>query len=223
MTSRKSYDAQGIQITYDVDRCLHAAECVRGLPAVFDPRRRPWIRPAAGSPDAVARVVRRCPTGALTFTRRDGGDQEAPPEDNVLTVEAGGPIFGSGDLTLLDAERRAFASETRVALCRCGGSRNKPYCDGTHASIGFDDAASPVTVGVRPPTDDTSPGLAIRLRAHGPLVLEGRYRLRLPDGREVEAASGALCRCGASSNKPFCDGTHRDIDFRPQDPEARAD
>ena len=130
-----TYEADNIVVEYDAARCIHVGECVRGLPAVFDPKRRPWIDPSAASPDAVAEVVRRCPTGALRY-RRETGEAEAPaPTCRVQTVPDG-PLYANGSLkiTLADGQTR---HEMRVALCRCGASDNKPYCDGAHARHGF--------------------------------------------------------------------------------------
>ena len=72
------YEGKDIVLTYDARRCIHAGECVRGLPAVFDPARRPWVVPDEADPAEVADVVRRCPTGALHFERAGGqADRDA--------------------------------------------------------------------------------------------------------------------------------------------------
>ena len=72
----KTYWSDDIVVAYDAGRCIHAAECVRGLPGVFDTGKQPWIQPANAAADAVAEVVMRCPTGALHFERKDGGAAE---------------------------------------------------------------------------------------------------------------------------------------------------
>jgi uncharacterized Fe-S cluster protein YjdI len=118
----KRYEGRDIDVTYDVARCLHAAECVRGLPGVFDTARKPWIDPDAGDADAVADVIRRCPTGALHYTLRDG-EPERPAVPTRVRVPEGGPLLVEGDLELNGAP------ETRAAICRCGESANQPYCD----------------------------------------------------------------------------------------------
>lgn len=74
----KHYEGEQIEVTYDTARCLHAAECVRGLPAVFDTTKRPWVNPDAVDGDQLAAVIRRCPTGALHYTLRSG-EPERPP------------------------------------------------------------------------------------------------------------------------------------------------
>jgi uncharacterized Fe-S cluster protein YjdI len=118
----KRYTGEQIEVSYDPGRCLHAAECVRGLPAVFDTSKRPWVSPDAADAEAVARVVRRCPTGALHYELRDGEPERPPVPTRIRAIE-GGPLLIAGDLEL---DGRA---ETRAALCRCEQSRNPPYCD----------------------------------------------------------------------------------------------
>ncbi|MEV1155088.1 (4Fe-4S)-binding protein [Micromonospora chokoriensis] len=72
-TEKKTYEGQKITVTFEARRCLHAAECVRGLPEVFDPGQRPWIRPDGAEAERLAEVVRRCPSGALQYELVDGG------------------------------------------------------------------------------------------------------------------------------------------------------
>jgi len=126
----KTYVAADIEVTYDRDRCLHAAECVRGLPAVFDTTRRPWIDPQAASAAAIAETVRRCPTGALHYELRDG-EAEQPVHPTRVTTSADGPILVAGEL------RIDGRGETRAALCRCGSTANGPYCDGSGPCAGW--------------------------------------------------------------------------------------
>jgi uncharacterized Fe-S cluster protein YjdI len=118
----KRYEGEQIEVTYDTARCLHAAECVRGLPAVFDTTKRPWIAPNAGDAEELAGVIRRCPTGALHYTLREGA-AEAPSVPTRVRRPEGGPLLLEGDLDLDGAK------ETRAAICRCGQSSNQPYCD----------------------------------------------------------------------------------------------
>ena len=220
MARIKHYESDGIRVSYDSQRCIHAAECVHGLPGVFDPKRRPWVDPSAAAADEVADVVGRCPTGALQFERLDGGGDEVPPEANRLFVSPDGPVYATGDLMLLDSERRPLRHEFRAALCRCGASQNKPFCDGRHADAEFQNAGELGTSRMREIAEDSDSCLSIRLRENGPLVLEGRFTIAGADGSRAEGAAAALCRCGASHNKPFCDGTHRDVDFQADDPNA---
>jgi len=122
--SLKRYDGKEIEVTYDTPRCLHAAECVRGMPAVFDTAKRPWVAPESGEPEALAAVIRRCPTGALHYRLREG-EPERPRVPTRVRLPDDGPLLIDGDIEL-DGKR-----ETRAALCRCWASGNQPYCDRT--------------------------------------------------------------------------------------------
>ena len=211
------YEGDRITVRYDVQRCIHAEECVHGLAQVFDPEKRPWIQPDQASADEVAEVILRCPTGALTFERLDGGVAEAVPDRNQIRVAADGPLYVQGDVEIAAAEGSGLTRETRVALCRCGGSANKPFCDNRHREIGFRDRGQVEAgrMGDRP-EPEASGRLHITVAANGPLLLKGPVELRSADGAATARGSkGALCRCGASADQPFCDGSHQGTDFAP--------
>ena len=135
----RHYADDAIDISYDVRRCIHAAECIRGLPAVFDSSRRPWIVPSAASADAIADVIARCPSGALHFTRRDGGPSETPQKPTTIEPTPGGPYYVRGLVELRSSDGTSVVEDVRMALCRCGQSHNKPFCDNSHVAAGFDD------------------------------------------------------------------------------------
>lgn len=159
-TKRYTYESDEIVVTWDKERCTHAAECVRGLPAVFQRDRRPWIDPTLGTADDIARVIHRCPTGALTYERLDGGAIEE--QQNEVRALPNGPYVVRGDIVVVDQEGEVLLEATRVALCRCGGSSNKPFCDGTHKKNGF---TAPAEAGL---VDEPEPGEPAdgRLRVH---------------------------------------------------------
>lgn len=213
-TSRKlrRYDAEDITISYDSKRCIHAEECVRGLPRVFDPGRRVWVDATQASAGEIANIVLRCPSGALHFRRSHGAGEEPPPDRNEVRITPNGPLYFRGDLEIHTAT--AVLKETRAALCRCGASRNKPFCDNSHAEIGF--RASDQS-GITTTDGETEGGLVRVMPAtNGPCIVEGSVTLVGNDGL-ARAAYGprvVLCRCGHSSNKPFCDGSHVGADFR---------
>lgn len=131
----KAYTEGEITVAYDAPRCTHVANCVRGLPAVFRPRERPWIQ-LWNEADAarVAEVVRTCPTGALHYALH-GAPPEAPAVPTTVMPVTDGPLVLRGDLVLQTPAGEV--REVRAALCRCGASGNKPFCDGTHAKIGW--------------------------------------------------------------------------------------
>jgi uncharacterized Fe-S cluster protein YjdI/CDGSH-type Zn-finger protein len=135
---RRVYANDAIEVHWEPKLCIHTRNCVRELGEVFDPSKRPWIDPDAADPDAIAATVVTCPTGALHFRRLDGGaqEEEQQPEPTV-EPRPNGPLFVRGRVRIVDADGRLIREDTRVALCRCGGSENKPFCDGTHNRIGF--------------------------------------------------------------------------------------
>jgi hypothetical protein len=111
--------------------------CVRALPQVFDPEARPWVVVDAADADAVAATIETCPTGALRYRRLDGGPQEQPQEEATVEPRPNGPLFVRGLVRIVDEDGRLIREDTRLALCRCGASENKPFCDGSHRRIGF--------------------------------------------------------------------------------------
>jgi uncharacterized Fe-S cluster protein YjdI/CDGSH-type Zn-finger protein len=124
----KEYYGDAITVRFDLDRCIHAAVCVRTIPEVFDTKRRPWVLPDAGDADQIAQTVRRCPSGALHY---EFTDPSAPPERGHAPVTVrtadGEPLWVEGDVVI--AHDGNEVPETRATLCRCGSSANQPFCD----------------------------------------------------------------------------------------------
>ena len=131
------YSGEKAAVSYDVRRCIHAAACVHGLPDVFDPSRKPWIDPDRAEAEQLLQVIMRCPTGALHLERSDGEHAEPTPERNTAIVERNGPVYLRGDLEIVTGQGEVLLKDTRIALCRCGASENKPFCDGSHVRVGF--------------------------------------------------------------------------------------
>jgi uncharacterized Fe-S cluster protein YjdI len=128
-STRKRYAGTAVDVSYDPIRCRHAAECVRGLPAVFDTNRRPWILPDGADAESVVRVVERCPTGALRTHPSTPAAGEQPVTPTEVSVLPGGPVLLRGDLHVT-GPGGSKERETRAALCSCGGTDHAPYCDG---------------------------------------------------------------------------------------------
>jgi uncharacterized Fe-S cluster protein YjdI len=133
----RTYEGEAIEVHWEPRLCIHVRNCVRALPQVFKPDERPWITVDAAGADDVAATVAACPTGALHFRRLDGGPQEEPPEETTVDPRPNGPLFVRGRIRIVGDDGELIREDTRVALCRCGGSANKPFCDGTHRRIGF--------------------------------------------------------------------------------------
>ena len=209
----RTYESDAIAVEYDVKRCIHARECVTRLPSVFDPEQRPWVAPANATADAVAAAVIACPSGALQYRRKDGGSKERTPATNEVWIEPDGPLFLEGELEVHTPH--SVTEQTRVALCRCGASHNKPFCDNSHRDVKFKDAGE-FAVGEQAAADAPASGkLVVRPQPNGPLLLEGTFQLVSGDREQSVVRSGRTwcCRCGHSQNKPFCDSSHRKVGF----------
>lgn len=137
MADTRVYSTDAIEVHWDASRCIHSARCIAGAPRVFDPRRRPWIVLEGADADRVANVIAQCPSGALHFRRLDGGAQEEPQQPPFAVPMPNGPLYLRGEVRLETSDGRTIAEDTRMTLCRCGASANKPFCDNTHLRIGF--------------------------------------------------------------------------------------
>lgn len=133
----RSYQGDGIRVLWEPKLCIHIANCIRHSPGVFDPLARPWISATRATADHIAQAVESCPTGALRYERTDGGPQEAPTSPTAVQPRRNGPLFVRGELHVKDTQDNVTRTATRIALCRCGQSSNKPFCDATHRAIGF--------------------------------------------------------------------------------------
>jgi CDGSH-type Zn-finger protein len=156
--------------------------------------------------------VLRCPTGALTAEYADGSHIEVADPINTVNVAYNGPLFVRGDLSIADAPSNAPGLKYRAALCRCGKSANKPFCDNSHEKAGFQDYGA---VGEKGDAESAAGGmLEIRPVKDGPILLNGNVTILNGSGREAwRGNKTALCRCGESNNKPFCDGQHKKAGF----------
>ena len=210
MTTRKE-SVRGAKVTihFEAHKCIHSRHCVLDRPDVFVPNvAGEWIHPDNATPDEVAALAANCPSGAITYERHDGGPNEHPPLDNTLRVRENGPLAFHADL------RIGETTALRATLCRCGASAHKPYCDGSHGRIGFVASGEPTTVESAPLATRDGP-LEIAPQANGPLKVSGSLEIVSGTGRTIKRATEVyLCRCGASGNKPFCDGSHRKAGFR---------
>lgn len=135
---RENYVGAKITIHDNRGICAHAGRCTDGLPKVFRLNQEPWIEPNAESPEEIIAVIRKCPSGALSYSV-DGVEQRNREGEPKIFVSPNGPYVVSGGPDLLDTTRGEGASEEHFTLCRCGGSKNKPFCDGTHWHIQFKD------------------------------------------------------------------------------------
>lgn len=135
----RAYETARIRVLWDAARCIHAGNCLRALPGVFDVRARPWINVEAAAAEEVAAAVRTCPTGALRYQGLADLPDEVPDEPVTVEVRPNGPLYVRGRVKISRPGGDTIADEYRVALCRCGASQNKPFCDNSHRLIRLHD------------------------------------------------------------------------------------
>jgi CDGSH-type Zn-finger protein/uncharacterized Fe-S cluster protein YjdI len=204
-------EGKDLTLIYEGKKCIHSRFCVTLAPTVFLANvQGPWIHPDTLETEMLVEVAHDCVSGAIRYQRKDGKHDEQPPPVNLASVREGGPYAFRGEL-VLDGEPIAY----RATLCRCGASKNKPFCDGSHHEVGFSASGEPATV---TPTDMLAVRngpLHIDPQQDGPYQVRGNLEILSGTGRMVSRpVSARLCRCGASANKPFCDNSHQRIGFR---------
>lgn len=137
---RTEYAGEKITILDNRGVCSHDRSCVLGLPGVFKKNRRPWIDPDAADPEEIEATVNQCPSGALS-TFRDGRRMENPQRPPAIHLARNGPLEITGSITFKDDAGSRPESAEHYCLCRCGNSRNQPFCDGSHRTTRFRDDA----------------------------------------------------------------------------------
>lgn len=203
----KKYAGKEIDVEFSGARCIHAAECVHGLPEVFNPDAKPWIKPDGGNAGEIAKAIAHCPSGALRYKLKSGPEEKADAAPTGQ-VTVNGPVYLRGEMDL------GGTKEKRVALCRCGASHNKPYCDNSHEEIRFKEdganAAKPVQAAA-----PKAGALKLTPFPNGPVQVEGPLTLKNARGDVIyQGEKCFLCRCGASQGKPMCDGSHAKAGFK---------
>jgi CDGSH-type Zn-finger protein/uncharacterized Fe-S cluster protein YjdI len=203
-------EGKNLTLIYDAKKCIHARFCVTGAPQVFLANvKGPWIHPDAVPVEALVEIAHVCPSGAIRYQRKYRVPDEAPPPVNLLAVREAGPYAVRGDLRI-----DGVAGNYRATLCRCGASKNKPYCDGSHHEVAFSASGEPPT-GKADMLDVRDGPLMIEPQTDGPLLVRGNLEITSGTGRVVaRLVQARMCRCGASNNKPFCDGSHVRVGFK---------
>ncbi|MDB4972809.1 MAG: iron-binding protein [Myxococcaceae bacterium] len=206
-----------IELRFDGKLCIHSRYCVLQAPEVFKANTPgEWLFPDALDAPALAAVARNCPSGAITYRAREPTLNEASPAVNLLRLRENGPYALHAELRIAGQAESAL----RRTLCRCGASQNKPFCDGSHAAIGFEATGEPPTQPHRT-LPSRAGALEVTPLRDGPLELKGALELVSGTGRTIATALHCLlCRCGGSAAKPFCDGTHARNGFTDQTVQA---
>ncbi|MBC7905031.1 MAG: (4Fe-4S)-binding protein [Gemmatimonadaceae bacterium] len=152
------YSNDDITVIWQPAKCIHSKKCWQNLGLVFDPRRKPWVVMANADTDSIIRQVDQCPSQALSYeriktslapeqseaakeapapTETPGANTEKADVSNIIECVPNGPLLISGQVVIKKSDGSEVQQKGTIALCRCGASRNKPYCDGSHNAAGF--------------------------------------------------------------------------------------
>lgn len=132
-TISKEYSNGEITVVWKPNTCIHSEKCWRGLSSVFQPKSKPWINAEGATSDAITKQVDQCPSGALSWYRNEDGKPSQNEASGVkVEVTPNGPVLVHGTIDVKLSNGRIEHREKMTALCRCGHSANKPYCDGSH-------------------------------------------------------------------------------------------
>lgn len=142
-TKQKEYSNGEVTVIWKPEICIHSENCFRGLPEVFDPKARPWIDAEGASTKAIVEQIKKCPSGALSYRMDDdhkdpSAESSSVESETIVEVIENGPLMVYGKLKVTNKDGSEEIKHKTTAFCRCGGSHNKPYCDGTHTKIGFE-------------------------------------------------------------------------------------
>lgn len=138
----KKYSNGEVTIVWKPSVCIHSAICWRGeqgLPEVFNPAGKPWIKPEGADTKRIIEQVKKCPSGALSYLMNTEEATDAEVEaESICEISLNGPLLVYGNITVKHHDGSETKKNKVTAFCRCGQSTNKPYCDGTHRKIGFE-------------------------------------------------------------------------------------
>lgn len=134
---KKEYSNGEVTITWEPHKCIHAANCVKGLPGVFDTSKKPWINARGASTDQIINQVKACPSGALGYYLDKKEEEDLISEEQIVEVANNGPLMVYGNISVKMPDGNTVKKSKVSAFCRCGASQNKPFCDGSHKKIDF--------------------------------------------------------------------------------------
>jgi len=206
------YPGRNIDVQWDSRLCIHIGECSHSKGELFVNSRDPWCQPDLVDDEYVRNVIRRCPSGALSYRDKSDDDNEKAPKYNTVKVVYNGPLYLHGELDIENTPGDMPAVNFRAALCRCGESNNKPFCDNSHLKEGFQDFGAVGETGEEAWQQGGT--LTVTFVKDGPMILSGNFAIIAGSGRTAwHGKTAALCRCGHSNSKPFCDGSHKSAGF----------
>lgn len=135
----KRYTNNEITVIWKPDVCIHSTICWKGLIKVFNPRARPWVDMKGADSKQITEQVDKCPSGALSYFYNSEGETKTGEDELIVEVTRNGPLLVYGNLKVKEENGTETERHKVTAFCRCGASANKPYCDGSHVKINFQD------------------------------------------------------------------------------------
>lgn len=135
---KKTYSNSEIDIHWQPALCIHAAECIKALPKVYNPRDKPWLKIENASTEELKAQIAKCPSGALSYSQQNVAIEQEKDLQTKVQVKHNGPLIIHGNLRIIDKDGKEVSKENATTFCRCGASKNKPFCDGSHSKIGFE-------------------------------------------------------------------------------------
>ncbi|MCK9421695.1 MAG: (4Fe-4S)-binding protein [Bacteroidales bacterium] len=143
----KEYSNGEVTVFWQSELCIHSANCLIGLPSVFNSKKRPWINVHASESKEIMKIVDTCPSRALTYLKSTKFIISKPRKTVKkkskfarVQILQNGPVLITGNFIIRNQKKKKIKISNEVAaICRCGGSRKKPFCDGSHQTIGFQD------------------------------------------------------------------------------------
>ncbi len=146
----QEYSNDAITVRFNPNICQHSAVCIKNLPTVFDVNNSRWINVNGDTAEQIVELVKKCPSGALTYELHDVGMEMAAapePEPLIITIVPNGSARIVGKVRIVDLEGNLILETEKCSLCRCGLSEKKPFCDGAHKRAGWQgEAVSPPAV-----------------------------------------------------------------------------
>lgn len=144
---KKEYSNGEITIVWQPALCIHSTFCWRELLAVFNPEKRPWINAFGAPTERIIQQIDRCPTHALTYyynhkkeeNMKEKESEKAVSQETQVEMAPNGPLMVTGNLHIKNKDGKIEIKNGMTAFCRCGSTKNPPYCDGSHILIGFKD------------------------------------------------------------------------------------
>ncbi len=205
--SVEKHPTKGGVLIFDGKKCIHSRNCVLSRPDVFVPNvEGEWIHPENATPEELTELANACPSGAIQFEPTEGARQ---PLVNTLHVRENGPYALRAEIHI-DGQPEG----KHLTLCRCGASNNKPYCDGSHTAADFTATGEPAVKDSKP-LEARDGVVNVSPQPDGPLKVEGNLEICAGTGKTINRTKQCfLCRCGASKNKPYCDGSHVAMGFK---------